>query len=350
MNGHLLVVAPGLHSTVQDLGRFGYQAYGVPVAGALDPIGLRLANAVAGNGAGRGEGRGALEFLYSGPTLEVAAAAVRVAASAEIEILSDPPRRIPPWQSVRLVCGERFRFGALPGASRGSVCGYLAVEGGFAIAPILGSQSTYVRGRIGGLEGRPLRAGDRLALALDSPGERGEVCLAAPPDLAPPARLRVVLGPQDDHFTQAALDAFLNQPFTVTPEADRMGLRLSGPRLDHARGFNIVSDGIATGAIQVPGSGQPIVLLADHQTTGGYPKIATVISADLPAAGRLKPGDEIGFAAVSVAEAQEVRRSLEAELGHRMRGLVAAHTPAVLNQAALYGGNLISGVVDGAGG
>ncbi len=346
MNGHLLVVAPGLHSTVQDLGRFGYQAYGVPVAGALDPVGLRMANVVAGNG----EGMGALEFLYSGPTLEVAAAAVRLAGSAEIEILSDPPRRIPPWQSVRLLRGVRFRPGALPKAPRGSVCGYLAVEGGFAIAPVLGSQSTYVRGRIGGLEGRPLRAGDRLALALDRPGERGEVCLAAPPDLAPPARLRVVLGPQDDHFTQAALDAFLNQPFTVTPEADRMGLRLSGPRLDHACGFNIVSDGIATGAIQVPGSGQPIVLLADHQTTGGYPKIATVISADLPAAGRLQPGDEIGFAAVSVAEAQAARRSLEAELGRRMRGLVAAHTPAVLNRAALYGDNLISGVVDGAGG
>jgi allophanate hydrolase subunit 2 len=127
-----------------------------------------------------------------------------------------------------------------------------------------------------------------------------------------------------------------------------MGLRLAGPRLDHARGFDIVSDGIVTGAIQVPGSGQPIVLLADHQTTGGYPKIATVISADLPAAGRLKPGDEIGFAAVSVTEAQEARRNLEAEIGRRLRALVPAQTPAVLNQAALYGGNLISGVVDGA--
>jgi biotin-dependent carboxylase-like uncharacterized protein len=342
---HLLVVAPGLHSTVQDLGRFGYQAYGVPVAGALDPVGLRLANAVAGNAEGGGQGMGALEFLYSGPTLEVAAAAVRLAASAaEIEILSDPPRRIPPWQSVRLGRGARFRFGAL----KMRVCGYLAVEGGFAIAPVLGSQSTYVRGRIGGLDGRPLREGDRLALALDSPGERGEVRLADPPDLAPPARLRVVLGPQDDSFTKSSLDAFLNQPFTVSQEADRMGLRLAGPRLDHARGFNIVSDGIVTGAIQVPGSGQPIVLLADHQTTGGYPKIATVISADLPAAGRLKPGDEIGFVAVSVAEAQEARRSLEAALGRHMRGLVPAQTPAVLNQAALYGGNLISGVVDGA--
>jgi biotin-dependent carboxylase-like uncharacterized protein len=345
VSGHLLVVAPGLHSTVQDLGRFGYQAYGVPVAGALDPVGLRLANAVAGNGEAGGEVMGALEFLYSGPTLEVAAAAVRLAASAaEIEILSDPPRRIPPWQSVRLARGERFR----PGALQGSVCGYLAVEGGFAIAPVLGSQSTYVRSRIGGLEGRPLRAGDRLALELDSAGDRGEVCLADPPDLAPPARLRVVLGPQDDSFTPAALDAFLSRPFTVAPEADRMGLRLSGPRLGHARGFNIVSDGIVTGAIQVPGSGQPIVLLADHQTTGGYPKIATVISADLAAAGRLKPGDEIGFSALSLAEAQEARRNLEAELGRLMRGLVPAQTPAVLNQAALYGGNLISGVVDGA--
>jgi allophanate hydrolase subunit 2 len=172
--------------------------------------------------------------------------------------------------------------------------------------------------------------------------------LSDPPDLAPPARLRVVLGPQDDHFTNKALDAFLSQPFTVTPEADRMGLRLSGPPLDHAGGFNIVSDGIATGAIQVPGSGQPILLLADHQTTGGYPKIATVISADLPAAGRLKPGDEIGFAAVSLAEAQEARRSLEAAFDRRLRGLVPVQTPAVLNRAALYGGNLISGVVDGA--
>jgi biotin-dependent carboxylase-like uncharacterized protein len=224
----------------------------------------------------------------------------------------------------------------------------LAVEGGFAIAPVLGSLSTYVRGRIGGFKGRPLRQGDRLELELDSPGERGEVCLADPPELTPPARLRVVLGPQDDSFTQGALEAFLNQPFTVSKEADRMGLRLAGPKLDHARGFNIVSDGIVTGAIQVPGSGQPIVLLADHQTTGGYPKIATVISADLPAAGRLKPGDEIGFAAVSLAEAQEARRSLEAELAHRVRGLVPAQTPAVLNQAALYGSNLVSGVVDGA--
>lgn len=341
MSGYLLVEAPGLHSTVQDLGRFGYQAYGVPVAGALDPLGLRLANAVVGNS----EGLGALEFLYSGPTLEVAAAAVRVAASAaEIEILSDPPRRIPPWQSVRLPRGTRFR----PGALKGSVCGYLAVEGGFAIAPVLGSLSTYVRSRIGGLEGRPLRDGDRLALELDSPGERGEVCLADPPDLTPPPRFRVVLGPQDDSFTTAAVETFLSQPFTVSQEADRMGLRLSGPRLEHADGFNIVSDGIATGAIQVPGSGQPIVLLADHQTTGGYPKIATVISADLPAAGRLKPGDEIGFTAVSVAEAQEARRSLEAELGRRMASLVPAQTPATLNEAALYGDNLISGVVDGA--
>ena len=343
MSGHLLVVAPGPHSTIQDLGRFGYQAYGVPVAGALDPVGLRLANAVAGNA----DDTGALEFLYAGPTLEVVSAAVRLAASAaEIEVLSDPPRRIPPWQSVRLARGAKFR----PGALKGSVCGYLAVEGGFDIAPVLGSQSTYVRGRIGGLDGRPLRAGDRLALGMDSPGERGELCLADPPDLAPPARLRVVMGPQDDSFTQGALDTFLDRTFTVSQDADRMGLRLSGPKLDHARGFNIVSDGIVTGAIQVPGSGQPIVLLADHQTTGGYPKIATVISADLPAAGRLKPGDEIGFAAISVAEAQEARQALEAELDRLMGALVPAQTPAVLNRAVLYGGNLISGVVDGAGG
>ena len=135
-------------------------------------------------------------------------------------------------------------------------------------------------------------------------------------DLAPPARFRVVLGPQDDYFTdRGAPNAARVSAYTVSPASDRMGMRLDGPALEHApRGYNIVSDGIAPGSIQVPGNGLPIVLLADRQTTGGYPKIATVISADLPALGRLRPGATVGFEAVSMEDAEAARRELEARL------------------------------------
>lgn len=343
MSAMLSVVAPGLHTTVQDFGRVGYQSLGVPVAGALDPTSLRLGNALVGNA----PDAAGLEVLYHGPTLEVQAESVRVAlvgANTEMAIMSDPPRGVPPWQSVRLQRGERFRTGALDG----SACCYLAVEGGLALAPVLGSLSTYTRSGIGGHGGRALVAGDELPLARDSAAERTELRLAEPPALAAPERFRVVLGPQDDYFTAEAIAAFLEQTYRVTKEADRMGLRLDGPRLDHARDYNIVSDGIATGAIQVPGSGQPIILLADHQTTGGYPKIATVVSADLPAVGRLKPGDPLRFEAVTVAEAEAARRSLEAAVRHAERDLVPADQISALDSGALYRDNLVSGVVNAA--
>lgn len=157
--------------------------------------------------------------------------------------------------------------------------------------------------------------------------------------------MRVVLGPQDSHFTEAAVATFLAESFTVSKDADRMGLRLDGPALSHVQGYNIASDGIATGAIQVPGSGHPIIMLADHQTTGGYPKIATVVSAGLPAVGRLRPGDSIGFRSLSTAEAEAARRRLEADIERRARNAVPAAGGGELNEAALYVSNLVSGVV-----
>lgn len=338
MSGTLSVIAPGIHTTVQDLGRIGYQALGVPVSGALDPVALRLVNALVGNG----PATAALEFLYQGPTLEVTAGSVRVAAAgSDIEILGEPSRRIPPWQSTRLEQGTRVRLGA----TRGSACGYLAIEGGLALASVLGSQSTYTRARIGGFEGRALAAGDALALAQPAAEPRTEVRLAAPPGQGSPQRIRVVLGPQETYFTEAAIATFLADSFTVSKDADRMGLRLEGPELSHARGYNIASDGIVTGAIQVPGSGQPIIMLADHQTTGGYPKIATVISADLPAVGRLRPADSIGFRAVSTADAEAARRALEADIERHKRNMIPAMEGNELNEAALYASNLVSGIV-----
>ena len=339
MTAALSVTAPGLHTTVQDLGRYGYQALGVPVAGALDPVALRLANSLVGNL----QTRAALEFLYAGPCLEVAATSVRIAAAnAEIELLGAARMVVPPWQSVKLERGDRLRIGA----PTGSACGYLAIEGGIDLPPVLGSRSTYCRSRIGGLDGRALAAGDLLPLAQDAVDGRGELRLGTAPYMTPPGRLRVVLGPQDSHFTESALEAFLSGEFCVSKQADRMGLRLDGPSLSHRDGYNIVSDGIVTGSIQVPGSGQAIVMLADHHTTGGYPKIATVISADLPAAGRLMPGDRVRFAAVSVETAEKAACELEKAIRKHANNLVPASWAGSLDEASLLGCNLVSGVIN----
>ena len=339
MTAAIKVVVAGTHTTLQDLGRFGHQALGVPVAGALDPVSLRLVNAVLGNG----QQTAALEFLYNGPTLEVVATAIRVAAAgADIEITGERPRTVPAWHSVRLVRGEVFR----PGSLRNSSCGYLSVAGGFALTSELGSQSTYTRSHIGGIEGRALHAGDRLPLVLDAAEERQEVCLSHPPDVTPPGQVRIVLGPQHEFFTKDAIRALVTETFTVSRDADRMGLRLDGPRLAHKDGYNIVSDGIVTGAIQIPGSGQPIVLLADHQTTGGYPKIGTVIGSDLPSVGRLRPGDPVRFREVTVEQAEAHARDFEDDINRCAADLSPPVAAAGLDETALFGGNLISGVVN----
>ena len=165
---------------------------------------------------------------------------------------------------------------------RQSACCYLAVEGGIAVPRVLGSASTYVRAALGGLNGRALQRDDVIPLAIGCASERNELRAPALPSGSSDQPIRVVLGPQQKYFRKEALATLLDAEFRVSKDADRMGMRLDGPLLRHRRGWDIVSDAIATGSIQVPGSGQPIVLLADHQTTGGYPKIATVISADLP--------------------------------------------------------------------
>jgi biotin-dependent carboxylase-like uncharacterized protein len=190
---------------------------------------------------------------------------------------------------------------------------YVAVEGGFGIAPVLGAVSTCIRGGFGGWKGRTLAAGDRLPLRRMRASAREEVRLDGF-DLTPPARFRAIPGPQCDRFSELDLARFFDSEYTISSGSDRMGMRLSGPALLHRRGGDIVSDGVAPGSVQVPGSGQPIVLLADRQTTGGYPKIATVISADLPALGRLAVGTKIAFEPVSVAAAETARRRLLAEI------------------------------------
>jgi biotin-dependent carboxylase-like uncharacterized protein len=307
-------------------------------------VSLRAANLLVGNAAGMG----ALEIAYQGPTLRVDADSVRVAVAGgrtSVDILpadASSARRVGAFESVRLLRGETLRVGALAG----SAIAYLAVEGGFDIAPVLGSQSTLIRAAIGGLEGRALRVGDVLPLKQSAASEREEVALP-PIDLSPPRRVRVVLGPQEDHFTEAGLSALQESIYIVSQASDRMGMRLEGPRLEHSsKGYNIVSDGTAHGSIQVPGNGLPIILLPDRQTTGGYPKIATVISADLPALGRMAPGAKISFEVVDMEAAEAAARHLGADIAAMASRLAPVRREIAIDATRLMGENLVSGVVN----
>jgi biotin-dependent carboxylase-like uncharacterized protein len=341
----LRIISAGLSTTVQDVGRFGFQRLGVSLGGALDPVSLRAANLLAGNP----ENTGALEALYIGPSFAIEADDVRLAfagADAAIEICADADAGrgeiLAPMRSVRVRRGQVVRVGSL----RKSASLYIAVEGGFDIAPVLGSVSTDSRGKIGGWNGRALTDGDVLPLRRAAASERDELRIDGL-HLAPPRRFRAVPGPQNDYFSSGEIERFFASEYAVTAGSNRMGLRLEGAPIRHRDGFNIVSDAIATGSIQVPGSGQPIVLLADHQTTGGYPKIATVISADLPALGRLPIGSTIRFAPIGVEEAATARRELSALLA-AIPGKLARVSASTMDVSRLLECNLISGVHDAA--
>ncbi len=341
MNAFLTVVRPGLFATIQDLGRFGFQELGMPVAGALDPVALRLANALVGNP----QGMAGLEIALLGPVLRVESPAVRFAAVGPLAMVlereGEVSQPLEPHRSHTLRQGDLLRLGAVDGAS----VAYLAVAGGFALAPVMGSLSTYVRAGIGPLGGRPLGQDDRLPLVRDSAPDGPDMELPQPPEYGV-GPLRVVLGPQDDRFTEQALATFLSATYHVGKQADRMGLRLEGPVLKHRGSADIPSDGLVTGSIQVPGNGQPILLLNDHQTAGGYAKIATVISADLPRAGRLRPGDRLSFQAVTVDEAEAIRRRQEQAISGWIRAIRPVRPAGGIDLEALYAENLISGTVD----
>ncbi|PWC34051.1 biotin-dependent carboxyltransferase family protein [Azospirillum sp. TSO35-2] len=338
MTAHLRIVAAGPSSTVQDRGRIGYQRYGVSVAGAADPLLHAAANALVGNPAAEG----AVEFTLAGDSLTAEGGPVRVAVAADAALAVDG-EPVPSWTSLRLRDGQTLTIGPLRNGTRG----YWAVEGGFALRPVLGSVATHVRSRLGGLDGGTLKAGDRLPLRLDRAADRGEQRLD--PSLLPArgGTVRVMLGPQQDYFTPRGIAAFLEEAFTVSHEADRMGCRLNGPAIEHARGFNITSDGIPLGAIQVPGTGRPIVLLADRQTTGGYPKIACVIGPDIGGFAQMRPGDPVRFRAVDAAEAGRIGARHRAVLAGLPGLLRSAGGFALTDSARLLSFNLIGGAITG---
>jgi biotin-dependent carboxylase-like uncharacterized protein len=330
----LVATAPGPLSTVQDAGRWGHLRSGVSPAGAMDMIALAAANLLAGNP----PGEAAIEFTLVGGEFELDGASARLAVVGDADVTL-AGSAIGPWRSFVLRQGERVRIGALRHGARG----YVAVAGGLATPLQMGSRSTHARS---GLGGGPLRAGDRIPLARPAATEGAETALdpAALPYL--PLPIRVVLGPQDDRFTPAGIAAFLGGEYTVTREADRMGYRLEGPEIEHRDGFNTISDAVLTGSIQVPGTRKPIVLMADRQTTGGYPRIATAATASLPTLAQLTPGDRLRFLAVDV----DTARALLADQMARMAALGQALRPVAgdaraLTSEWLLSRNLIGGVV-----
>ena len=331
----LEVLAPGAHAALQDAGRHGLRRVGVPWAGALDPRLMRLANALAG----QPPQAAVIEAVDGGLRLAARHGPVRLAVAGDAVLdlqTADGRRAVPAWCALTLQDGEVLTLRSL---RRGRLAA-VAVQG-LAPAPVLGSASTYARAGLGGVQGRALRAGDVLPVAAAGPGPN--LHLPQPPAWND-GPIRAVPGPQADHFDAAALAAFTTTAWRLTADADRMGVRLDGPALQHAGAREIVSDATVPGSVQVPGNGLPIVLLADAQTAGGYPKIATVVSADLPRVAQLRPGATLHFQFVDVAAAEALARAAEAET----RALLASLRPwwpGGLDIEALYTGNLVSGML-----
>jgi len=282
------VVEPGFQTTVQDLGRFGYAHLGVSASGAADPLALRAANLLVGNA----ENAPALEMTLTGGAFEFESAALIALAG------SDFGAGLPLWTAVNAAAGSLIRCGPTRAGAR---C-YMAVRGGIAIPNVLGSASAHL---LSGLGGRALRRGDMLPIGEDAV-RRPCSGIHAPPPYVRPATVRVTAGPQADWFSGELYRA----PYRVTEESNRMGLRLHGPPIPSPAG-HMLTEGVALGAVQVPPGGQPIVLFVEHQTTGGYPKPANVISADFCRLGQLRPRDEIRFELVTLDRALSLLRDQE---------------------------------------
>ena len=288
------VVQPGLNTTVQDRGRFGYLQFGIPCSGVVDADAYKASNLLVGNPIDAA----VLEITVIGPTLNVLADGVIAITGADLSPhLNDSP--LPRWESVPVKKGDRLSFKTPQNGCRS----YLAVGGGIDVPLVMGSRSTYAVGKIGGLDGRALVAKDMIPKGKEfgTPGKK------MPKELVPiyssASTLRVLLGPQDDYFSEG-IQIFLDSEFKVSTKADRIGYRLEGPLIPHKEGVekSIISEPGIPGGVQVPADGQPIIFLVE-QTVGGYIKIATVISTDIGRVAQTKPGDRIRFKKIDLAEA-----------------------------------------------
>ena len=294
------VIKPGFFTAVQDMGRWGYQCYGVGIAGAMDTFSLAAANLLVGNPAGAA----GLEMTLLGPALRFHRETIFALAGADLGPRLDG-KPISNWACHPAPSGSILNFEG----RKSGVRGYLGISGGINVPPVMGSRSTYLIGRFGGFEGRALKSRDHLPIPPPAANFRDLSGNFFPENLLPPYQenptLRVVLGPFADFFSGEGIKVFLSTEYLVTPQSDRMGYRLQGEPIQRQKPAELISCGLANGTIQVPPNGQPIILLADRQTIGGYPIIGTLIHADLPLIAQCAPGDRLRFSAVSLDEARE---------------------------------------------
>ncbi len=287
----------GLLTTVQDGGRRGYQSVGMPVAGCIDMHSFQIANMLVGNDLNEA----VLECTVIGPTLEFLSDAVVAITGADLmPLLNEKP--MPMYRAVQIKAGDEISMRMIKSGCRA----YIAFAGGMDIPEVMGSKSTYYKAGIGGYEGRRLGNGDEIK--LKEPNKvlpNMEKRFIEPQIFGTSAKVRVLMGPQDDYFTDKGVATFLSEEYTVTDKFDRMGVRTTGPKIEHKTDANILSDGISFGAIQVPDSGEPIIMLSDRQTVGGYTKIATIINVDMPLVAQLKVGDRISFEKTDIETAQQ---------------------------------------------
>ena len=276
------IINGGMLTTVQDNGRIGYQQFGVPVSGAMDQQAAAIANILVGNE----DNEAVLEVTMLGPRIEFQEANCIAVTGGDLTPQLDG-KSFPMNRAVAVQKGQVLSFAA----PRSGCRAYIAFAGGLEIPQVMGSRSTYLKAKIGGLEGRKLDKEDIIAFRAPTaqlPNMEKRAVADAETFTKTDVTLRVVLGPQDDAFTEAGIKTFLGETYAVTVQSDRMGCRLDGPVIEHVKDGNIISDGISFGAIQVPSEGKPIIMVADRQTVGGYTKIATVISADFSKAAQIK--------------------------------------------------------------
>ncbi len=293
------VLKPGMLTTVQDLGRTGYQSQGFSVAGVMDVRSFKIANLLVDNP----ENEPVLEFTLIGPTLEFTSDTIIAITGGDFNptINGEPA---PMYTAIYMHKGDILKFGSAVTGSRG----YISFSSYLKVPTVMGSRCTNMKSSIGGFKGRKLQADDYIMFRIKRRYLPFFLSRTLKPDEMDQEQvtLRVVMGPQDHMFTKQGIQTFLNSAYTVTNEFDRMGCRLDGPFIASKSGSDIISDGICFGSVQVPSHGKPIILLADRQTTGGYAKIATVITADLPRAAQMRPGNTVRFMPVSVEQAQEI--------------------------------------------
>ena len=290
------VQAPGLLTTVQDLGREGFGPLGVSPSGAADPVSLRLGNRLVANA----ESAAALEMTLLGGTFSFPDGAIVALTGSDFGATLDGAPA-DPWMSIEVRPGQTLRLGP---ARSGARC-YLCVRGGIAVKPFLGSASTHILSGLGGFEGRALRKGDVLQIGSATGSFRRRTIASQARDrLAPRQTLRVTPGPQSTCFSESSLRSFYSGTYRVGEQSNRMGLRLEGAPVTQSSGGEMITEGVSLGAVQVTHGGLPIILFVEQQTTGGYPKIANVVSADIHCVGQLRPRDEIRFEQVTLEAAR----------------------------------------------